>query len=372
VLLIGAALLLRGLYATHTVDPEFPYRSVAYVSFELRGFGYGADDIVAFQRRLADEVRALPGVAAVGFAAEPPLRGRNMSGRVRLPGQDDTAWRRVERNNVTPEYFSAAGIPIVRGRTFSESEQTERSAVAIVTESTARNLWPGQDAIGQTLAWRVGPDQEARAEVVGVARDAQVTVIGETEPYYVYEPSPPQFQHQLKLIARSRTDVAAIAPGIRDVVQRLDPRLAFEVTPIASHIEDWQQRAGFVTVLSLAVGALALGLAAVGIYGVVAFAVARRAHEIGVRIALGARASHVLGLVLRQTMRPVVAGTLAGVVMAAVTSTFLSSVLFGISPLDPIGIGGAVAFLLSVAMLASLPAARRALRVDPMTTLRRE
>lgn len=155
-------------------------------------------------------------------------------------------------------------------------------------------------------------------------------------------------------------------------MQRLDPRLAFEVTPIASHIEDWQQRAGFVTVLSLAVGALALGLAAVGIYGVVAFAVARRAHEIGVRIALGARASHVLGLVLRQTMRPVVAGTLAGVVMAAVTSTFLSSVLFGISPLDPIGIGGAVAFLLSVAMLASLPAARRALRVDPMTTLRRE
>jgi predicted permease len=344
---------------------------VAYVSFELRGLAYGPDEIVAFQRRLADEVGAVPGVAAVGFTGDAPLLGRNSSARVRLPGADDAAWRSAERNMVTPGYFSAAGIPIVQGRTFTAAEQTATSAVVIVTESTARNLWPGQDAVGQMLVRRVG-DEEARWQVVGVAQDAQVTVLGETEPYYVYEPIPPQFQHQLKLIVRSRTDVAAIAPGIRGVVERLDPRLAFDVTPIAANIEAWQQRAAFVTALSVAVGVLALGLAAVGIYGVVAFVVARRAHELGVRMALGARAGQMLRLVLGQTMRPVAAGALAGVLVAVATSTLLSSVLFGISPLDPIAIAGAMAFLLGVAALASLPAARRAMRVSPMTTLRAE
>ena len=371
VLLIGAALLLRGLYATHTVDPGFPYRSVAYVSFELRGLGYGPDEIVAFQRRLADEVGAVPGVAAVGFAGVVPLLGRNSWARVGLPGADDAAWRTAQRNMVTPGYFAAAGIPVVRGRTFTAAEQTETSAVVIVTESTARNLWPGQDAVGQILVRRVG-DEEARWEVVGVAQDAQVTVIGEIEPYYVYEPIPPQTQDWLKLIVRSRTDVASIAPGIRGVVERLDPRLVFDVTPIASNIEAWQQQAAFVTALSVAVGVLALGLAAVGIYGVVAFVVARRAHELGVRMALGARASQILRLVLAQTMRPVAAGALAGVLVAVATSTLLSSVLFGISPLDPVAIAGAIAFLLGVAALASLPAARRAMRVSPMTTLRSE
>ena len=155
-------------------------------------------------------------------------------------------------------------------------------------------------------------------------------------------------------------------------MERLDPRLAFDVTPIASNIEAWQQQAAFVTAVSVAVGVLALGLAAVGIYGVVAFVVARRAHELGVRMALGARASQILRLVLAQTMRPVAAGALAGIVVAAATSTLLSSVLFGISPLDPVAIAGAIAFLLGVAALASLPAAGQATRVSPMTTLRSE
>jgi predicted permease len=371
VLLIGAGLLLRGLYATHTVDPGFPYRSVAYSSFELRGLGYGPEEIVAFQRRLADEVSAVPGVAAVGFAADAPLGGRNMWARVGRVGEEAAAWR-SELNMVTPEYFSAAGIPVVWGRTFTAAEQTATSTVVIVTESTARNLWPGQDPVGQVLVRRVGADVEARWEVVGVAQDAQVTVIGETEPYYVYEPIPPQFQHQLKLVVRSETDVASIAPRIRDVVETLEPRLAFDVTPLASNIEAWQQRAAFVTALSMVVGVLALGLAAVGIYGVVAFVVARRAHELGVRMALGAGAGHLLRLILGQTMRPVAAGALAGVVVAVATSTLLSSVLFGISPLDPVGIGGAVVFLLGVAVLASLPAARRAMRLDPVGALRSE
>jgi predicted permease len=371
VLLSGAGLLLRGLYATHTADPGFPYRSVASLSFELRGLGYGPDEIVAFQRRLAEEVGAVPGVAAVGFAGQPPLRGRNMWARVRLPGQE-AASQRAELNKVTPGFFEAVGIPIVLGRTFTEAEQTETSTVVIVTESTARNLWPNQNPLGQMLARDVGANREARWEVVGVAQDAQVTVIGEADPYYVYEPIQPQFQHTLRLIVRSRTDVASIATQVRGIVQALDAHLVFDMTPVASNIEAWQQQAAFVTTLSVVVGMLALGLAAVGIYGVVAFVVARRAHELGVRMALGARAGDMLRLVLGQAMRPVAAGALLGVLVAAGTSTLLSSVLFGISPLDPIGIGGAVAFLLCVAVLASLPAARRAMRASPMTTMRYE
>ena len=372
VLLIGAGLLLRGLYTTHTADPGFPYRSVAYLSFELRSLGYGPEEIVAFQRRLVDEVGAAPGVAAVGFAADPPLRDGNMWARVRLPDQDAGAWRSAKRNMVTPDFFAAAGIPVVRGRTFTEADQTETSTAVIVTESTARNLWPNQNPLGQVLVRDVGASREARSEVVGVAQDAQVTVIGETESHYVYEPIPPQFQHQLKLIVRSQTDVAAIATQVRDIVRALEPRLAFDVTPVASNIEASQQRAAFVAALSIIVGVLALSLAAVGIYGVVAFVVARRAHELGVRMALGARAGQVLALVLGQTMRPVLAGALVGVLVAAGTSTLLSSVLFGISPLDPIGIGAAVGFLLCVAVVASLPAATRAMRVSPTTTMRYE
>jgi predicted permease len=372
VLLIGAALLLRGLYATHTVDPGFPYHSVAYSSFELRGLGYERSDIATFQRRLVDDISAIPSVAAVGFAADPPLGGSNMSMRLRLPGEDVAAGRVARRNMVTPGYFAAAGIPVVRGRTFTEAEQTGTSAVLIVTESTARNLWPDREAIGQTLVSRAGADEEARWEVVGVARDAQIAVIGQTEPYYVYEPIPPQFQHQLKLIVRSKTDAAAVLPQVRSAVQSLEPRLAFEVTSVESNIEAWQRRAALVTSLALVVGLLALGLAAVGIYGVVAYVVARRAHEIGLRMALGAESARIMRQILMQAMRPVAAGALVGIVTAVATSKLLSAVLFGISPLDLVSIGSAVAFLLGVAMLASLPPARRALRASPMATMRHE
>jgi predicted permease len=372
VLLIGASLLLRGLHATHTADPGFPYRSVGYVGFELRGFGYGPDDIVRFQGQLADEIAALPGVAAVAFADGVPLESSNMFANVRVPDADEAAWQLVELNKVTPDYFSAVGIPIVLGRTFSEAEQTETATAVIVTESTARSLWPDSNPIGQTLARRVGPNEEALWEVVGVARDAQVSVIGQTPASYLYEPIQPQFRHQLNLIVRSSAEVSAIAPGIHDIVQRLDPRLAIEVTPVMANIEAWQQRATLVTTLSIASGLLALALAAVGIHGVVAFVVARRSKELGVRIALGAGVSRVLGLILVQTLRPVVSGAAAGLLVAAASTALLSSVLFGISPLDPIAIVGALAFLLAVALLASLPAARRALRVDPMTAIRYE
>jgi len=369
VLLIGAGLLLRGLYATHTVDPGFPYRSLAYSAFDLRSLGYGPAEIVAFQNRLADELGAQPSVAAVAFVGVAPLTGGSSFARVRL--LDSATWITADRNMITPGYFSAAGIPIVRGHTFEAAEQTETSTV-VVTESTARNLWPGQDPIGQVLVRGIGENEETRWEVVGVAQDAQVTVIGETAPYYFYEPIPPQLQYWLKPIVRSRTDAAAVAPLVRSVIETLEPRLAFDVTPIASNIEAFQQRAAFVAALAVVVGVLALGLAAVGIYGVVAFVVARRVQELGIRMALGARAGDLLRLILRQTMRPVAAGALAGVLVGAATSTLLSSVLFGISPLDPIGIGGAVAFLLGVAVLASLPSARRAMRVSPMTTMRYE
>ena len=372
VLLIGAGLLLRGLYATHTVDPGFPHRSVGYVPFELRGFGYDVDQIVEFQRRLADEVSALRGVAAVGFAADAPLEGSNMSSDLRVPGSDDASWQFAERNMVTPGYFAAAGIPIVLGRSFTEADEREVAATVIVTESTARNFWPGQNPIGKTLAQRVGADREAHLEVVGVARDAHVSVIGQTPPRYVYEPIPPQFRHQLKLVVRSDTDVTSIMAAIRAVVQRLDRRLPIDVVPVAANIEAWQRRASLVSALSIVSGALALGLAAVGVYGLVAFVVAERSHEIGLRIALGARGARVLSLILDQTMRPVAAGALAGVLAAMTSSTALSTVLFGISPLDPLGIGGAVVVLLAMAALASLPAVRRAMRVDPITAIRRE
>lgn len=370
VLLIGAGLLLRGLYATHHADPGLEHRRATYVELELRAFGYDAAGIAEFQRRLKEQVGALPGVAAVGFVADPPLGGSNMTVRMRA-AVDGATWHAAERNYVTADFFAAAGIPLVRGRTFTAAEETAASGAVIVTETTARNLWPGQDPLGQILARGAG-DGESRAEVVGIARDAHVAVIGETPPYYVYEPAPPQFRHQLSLFVRSETDVDSMAPGIRAAVLALDPRLAVDVVPIAANIEVWQRRAALVTSLAAAIAALALALAAVGIYGVVAFVVAQRTHEIGLRMALGARGGRVLALILGRTLRPVVGGMLAGLLVAAFASAVLASVLYGVSPLDPAAIGGALAFLLAVAVLASVLPARRALDVEPMATMRYE
>ena len=174
------------------------------------------------------------------------------------------------------------------------------------------------------------------------------------------------------LLVKSRIDFDATASGIRAVVRSLDPTLVANVFPLEANLGWWRAVSGTVTTLGAGLGVLALVLASVGIYGVVAYAVTRRYREIGIRMALGAGARNVLGMILRQTLRPVVVGAVIGVAAASALSGVLSSVLFGVSPVDPIGLGGAVLLVLGVALAAGVMAARLATRADPIATLRYE
>jgi predicted permease len=371
VLMLAAGLLLRGLYATYTIDPGFEYRRVAFVSLESAFDGYSTEESEARRRRLMADLEALPGVDAVASTDQEPL-GDDMAPAVfRIPGDSEGQPRMGEVVIASQGYFSVIGLPILRGRTFTSEEVREQrpgQRPAILSATTARNLWPGSDPIGRTLLWEVpGIEAVQTLRVVGVAADAQVTALGQIDPYYVYVPG-----EGSAVLVRGRTDIAATVSGIRASLRAADPTLAVPVLPLEATL-DWSRGiAGTVTALFGALGALALLLASVGIYGVVSYAVTGRYREIGVRLALGATASSVLALVLRQTMRPVAIGSVIGVVAASALSQILSSVLFGVSPADPVGLGGAALLVVGVALGAGVLAARPAVNADPTATLRYE
>jgi predicted permease len=365
VLMIATGLLLRGLYATYTVDPGFTYRDVAFLSF---GTDYGPGTVL--NRDLMDKVSALPGVEAVAYAAQTPLGESSMGVAIRLPEQQEKGGQRFgEMDAVTPGYFSLLGIRIVRGRNFTEAESANadpdaRTRPVIISETTARNLWGDADPIGRTLL-----RDDITLHVIGVAADAQLSALGTNNPYYIYEPLRPGGV----LLVKHRTGFGATtASSLRTMVQAIDPSLAFRVLSLEENVSWWRDISGTVTSLGAGLGVLALVLASVGIYGVVSFAVSRRLREIGIRMALGATTRDVLGTILRQTMRPVVIGASIGLAAAIAVSRILSGVLFGISPADPIGLGGAALLVVAVAIAAGMIAARPATRADPTTALRCE
>ena len=367
VLLVSAGLLLRALHAAQTVEPGFDYRNVAVVAYDLRGPGYNDQRVVAFQRQVLERVRSLPGVDAVALASKVPLSPGHRQTSFRLSGQEQRY--EVDVNTVSPEYFSLIAIPIVRGRTFTASEREDTRPAVIVTEATARRYWPGQDPIGRTVLME---GQETPAEVVGVAKDAQVSYVGETASSYMYLPAGPGPERRLGFLVRSQSDFATVAAGIRAVTRELDSGLVARVDRLEGNLDFWRAVSRLVAGLSGSLSLLALALASVGVYGVVSYTVSSRRREVGIRMALGASAYDVLSLILHQTMRPVVAGAVIGIGGAAAASQILRGVLFGVSRLDPIAFLGATLFLLGVAAAASLLPTREALRIDPVTILRYE
>ena len=371
VLMIAAGLALRGLHATYTIDPGFEYRSVAFVSLESAFDGYSPEESEAMRRRLMAALAALPGVDAVASVEQKPLGDDMAPALFRLPRESERESRVGEVVPVSQDYFSVLEVPIVRGRAFTEDEvrnQTAKPRPAILSATTARNLWPGGDPIGRTLLWESpGLPVVNTLQVVGVAADAQLTALGQIDPYYVYVPG-----EGGAVLVKGRTDVATTVSGIRAAVRAVDPTLVVTVLPLEATLGWSRSISGTVTSLFGGLGVLALVLASVGIYGIVSFAIAGRYREIGIRLALGATAWSVLGLILRGTMRPVVVGAVIGVAAASAMSRILSSVLFGVSPADPVGLGGAALLVLGVALASGVMAARLATRADPTATLRHE
>jgi putative ABC transport system permease protein len=364
VLMIAAGLLLRGLHATYTIDLGYDYRDVAVVSLES-AVDLSREDFEALRQRLIARVEVMPGVVAVASADQDPLGDDFAPVAIRLPGEGEQTARHGEAITVTARYFSVLGLPIVRGRAFTDADVRRSQSgarPAIVSEATARNLWPGGDPIGRLLL-----SEHDTLQVVGVAADAQVNAIGYVDPYHVYVPGAGSV-----LLIKSRNDFATTAAGIRAILRSLDPSLVLTILPLAANLGWWRGISSTVTTLASGLGVLALVLATVGVYGVVSYAVTGRYREIGVRLALGATARNVLAMILRQTMRPVVVGASIGIAAASAMSRVLTSVLFGVSPVDPIGLGGGALLVVGLAFAAGLVAARPATRADPTTTLRYE
>lgn len=368
VLLISAGLLLRALHAAYTIDPGFEYRNVAVVSVDLRGPQYDDATVVAFRRQATERLGSLPGVAAVAQVSKVPLSPGRSQDTFRLPHQEQTY--EFDVNTVSPEYFSLIGIPIVSGRTFTRAELDRGSRAVILTEATARRLWPGQDPVGRTIVSASNP--QAPLEIVGVARDAYVSQVARTESTYIYLPATPSAQRRLALLVASRIDFDALATSIRATMRTLDLGLLAQVQPLEANLDFWRRRSRAIAILAGSLSLLALGLASIGVYGVVSYLVTRRRREVGIRMTLGASPRAVQALILGETLRPVAVGMLIGVMGAGAASQVLESRLLGISPLDPIAFVGAAIFLLTVAAAATLLPTREALKIDPITALRYE
>jgi len=363
VLLVTAGLLLRGLSHAQSVDPGFALDNTTMMTVDLHAEGYGQERAVAFHRALGGWLKTVPGVVAYSEAATAPLAGRHYFGGFRTPGA--ARQHQMQYNLVSPGFFASVSIPIVRGRDFGASEANGQ--FAIVSEAAARVLWPGSDPIGQTLRG------EHDYTVIGVAHDAQVSDLGQMhQPYLYLSASDKEALEVGTVIVRSSAPSATVAAALRAGALAQDRDLHLRIAPLRDNIRSYIETSRFLTSISGTLAAFALLLASIGIYGTVAFTVARRTREIGIRMALGAAAGSVMAVVAREAMRTVAIGAAIGLILCALTTRVLERVLFGVSTLDAAAFLLVPVVLLGVALVATYLPARKAVRVDPMIALRAE
>jgi predicted permease len=272
-------------------------------------------------------------------------------------------------NTVGPGYFETVGMTLRTGRGFTSADRQETTPVVVINETLARRLWSGEPAIGRRL--RLGDGEFL--EVVGIAADARYAGLRETPQPYAYRPVLQSYLPIMMLHVRTEGDPKPLLERVRHEIQTLDPSLPLLEPRTIGQIRNlslWAPRmgAGLLTI----VGLLALALAALGIYGVVAYSIGQRRREIGIRMAIGAGRRDVLGLVLRQGMGPVAIGVVVGLVGALAGARAISALLFGVSAADPLSLAGAVALLVLVALAAVYGPARRASGLDPVAALRQE
>jgi len=337
--------------------------------------GYDSIRGKQFERDVVQRVSAIPGVRSVALQRYTPF-GYNNDIEFVIP--EVTTVKLPENgigcfiNFVTPEYFTTWNLPIVDGRAFTSSDDENSRKVAIVTRQFAQKLWPGESAIGKRF--KVGKDGPMN-EVVGVTADIQYFSLGETPKPFFFRPYAQNYRPSFTLAVHTAVDPVSLANQLRATISSLDPTLpVFDVRSFEDHIRNGRALLGprigawFAAVF----GALALVLASVGVYGLIAYSVAQRTREIGIRVALGARAGAVVRLVVRQGIRIAVAGVLLGVALTFAVTQLLANLLYGVSARDPIIFGTVAVALSVVAAMASVLPARRAATVDPLVALREE
>jgi macrolide transport system ATP-binding/permease protein len=362
VLLIAAGLLARGLRSAQTLDPGFSMKGVIATYFDLNQQGYDNARALQFHRQLIERVSAIPGVDAASQAVTVPLGGSSYGTIIEIDGVQGS--QQINFNTVSPAFFSLLGVPIVRGRGFTETE----GQTAIISEATAKRFWPNQDPLGKTF--RMGKDKTF--EIIAVARDIRGTNLSGVDKTFLYFPAKLEYQKAMNLLTHTNSNPAATVKLIREAAHSVDPDIIVIAKPMEEVLEVWRLPSRILASLTAALGFLGLLLASLGIYGVVSYAVSSRIREIGIRMTLGANPIEILDLILRQAMRPVLLGLMIGFAACAATSRLMSVMLYGISPFDPLTFGGVAVFLTAIALLACYIPAKRATRVDPMEALRYE
>ncbi len=371
VLLSGAVLFTRSFWSASAEDLGFDRGAGLVTRVELRGLGYDEERGRRFVLDGIERLRSLPGVAAVTTSRGVPFGGQWSSDLPlsdgAAPGGGDEVIE-VGLNTVSAEYFEVMGIDIVGGRPLDASDAPEAAPVVVVNETLAERLWPGEDPIGRTL-----PGWMSSITVVGVARDAVYYELGEGPWPQAYLPVQQVYRPTVHFVVRPAGDTPITLEAVQSALREIEPRLAFaRATTMASIVEDELARFEVSAVLVGLFGLVALLLMATGLYGVVAFGVARRSHEIGVRMALGADRRRVGRGVLVSGLRLVGAGAVLGLAGALAVRGYTASLLYGVEPTDPVPLVVACVTLVGVTALASSLPARRAMNVDPVEAMRAE
>jgi putative ABC transport system permease protein len=373
VLLVGAGLLVRSFAALQATDPGFRTENVLSFRLTLPGSRYpNAAAIREFQREFAGRMEAMPDVAAVRSISTlflPRLPGMapiTIEGRELEPGAQQAS---VTSDLVDPGFFAALGVPVVQGRDFGAEDVPGGVPAAIVNETFARRYFPGEDPVGRRFSWANSPE----FTIVGVVADTRRSGLAEPVRAEGYRSTTQELSRSMEYLVTTRADVLAVVPELRAVLRDLDPGLPIvQLQTVEQALAESVATRRFVMVLLAGFAAVALALAALGIYGVLAYLVGQRSREIGIRMALGAGRRDVLSLVLRDAVTSVVPGVILGLAGALVLTRLLGAQLHGITPTDPVTYAIVTVLLLGVAVVASVVPARRAANTEPMITLKEE
>src|SRR5215468_6563351 len=374
VLLVGAGLLINSFVRLLRTPPGFNPEGVIVARTTLPAARYPeAERGKAVYRQALERIATLPGVQQVSVASTLPLTSDWQIG-VRIEGGGENEYYFAYGSWVSNDHFRTMGIPLKSGRAFTDEDRADTTPVVVINETMARRFWPGQDAIGKRIRWG-GWNSQGWLTVAGVAADVKFSKLEDEIPPTVYMPvfQIPRIRRDAIFIARTTSDPASLAAALRREIAAVDADLpVYDVRTMNQVIADSVARRRFTMGLLAIFATAALSLAALGIYGVLSYAVTQRTREIGVRMALGGRGRDVLRLVVGQGMKMAMIGALAGLVASLALTRFMKVLLFGVSASDPLTFAAVALLLTMVASLACLIPARRATKVDPMVALRCE